>query len=143
MDRLYMMGYDVWGDGDDEATHLHDCRTSEKYAAGEWFVWDEAGQAVASLIVFKNRYQLASGCYGIGSVATAPDQRGQGYASALIKAVVEWLAERDQARAVYLHSDIEPAFYRRLGFECVQPGSHCMVNKLNDSVSVAPIPDYF
>lgn len=143
MDRLYMMGYDAWGDGDDEATHLDDCRTSEKYAAGEWFVWDEAGQAVASLIVFKNRYQLASGCYGIGSVATAPDQRGQGYASALINAVVGLLAERDQARAVYLHSDIEPAFYRQLGFEYLQSDSRCMVRTIGAPVSLNCIPDYF
>ncbi|PTY37930.1 hypothetical protein BGP77_15840 [Saccharospirillum sp. MSK14-1] len=143
MDRLYQMGYDAWGDGDDMATHLRDCRTSEKYASGEWFVWDHQGQAVASLIVFHDRYRLPGGCYGIAAVATDPDYRRQGYASDLVNAVVAWLIERNQARAVYLHSDIDPLFYRRLGFECVATGSCCMVRIIHPDFSQGDIPDYF
>lgn len=143
MDAVYLMGFDAWGDGDDVATHLQACRSSAKYAAGQWFVLDVDGQAVASLIVYQQRYRLPPDCYGIGSVATSPGQRRRGYAAALIKAVVAQLVNERQAKAVLLHTDIGLEFYRRLGFEPVAPDSHCMVRKARSEVSVDVIPDYF
>jgi predicted GNAT family acetyltransferase len=52
---------------------------------------------------------------GIGSVFTAEAHRGRGAASALLRAV---LAEAQEAgdEAALLYSDIDPAFYARLGF---------------------------
>jgi GNAT superfamily N-acetyltransferase len=52
---------------------------------------------------------------GIGAVFTRSDERGRGYASALLGALL------DQERAAghdlaFLFSDIHPAFYERLGF---------------------------
>jgi hypothetical protein len=57
--------------------------------------------------------QLAA--VGIGAVFTPPEQRGRGYASAMLAMVL------DEARAAgndlaYLFSDIHPAFYAQLGF---------------------------
>jgi len=142
MDRLYLMGYDVWSDDDDAETYLNGCRHSNKYAAGEWFVWDVDGEPVASLIVFSDDYQLDPGCYGIGSVATDPQHRGQGYASALLKAVVSVLAER-QPKAIFLHSDIDPAFYQRFGFELQAADGRCMMLVIEPGFQYQRLPDYF
>lgn len=142
MDAIYRMGYDVWGDGDDISTHLNDCRSSEKYAAGDWFVWDLDGQPVASLIVFHQRYRLPEHCFGLGAVATEPAFRRRGYASALIEAVVAVLAER-QAQAIYLHSDIDPAFYQRLGFQPIGDNPSCLRKDLHPSFRSDVVPDYF
>jgi hypothetical protein len=52
---------------------------------------------------------------GIGAVFTPPAQRGHGYASALVEALVA-RAQREGALLASLFSEIGPAFYERLGF---------------------------
>ncbi len=53
--------------------------------------------------------------FGIGAVFTPPEDRGHGYASAMLGAALD--AERAAGVDVaYLFSDIHPAFYERLGF---------------------------
>ena len=52
---------------------------------------------------------------GIGAVFTPPEQRGRGYASALIEELVS-RARRDGALLASLFSEIGSAFYERLGF---------------------------
>ncbi|WP_108124096.1 GNAT family N-acetyltransferase [Saccharospirillum mangrovi] len=143
MHRLYMMGYDAWGDGDTKAEHLLACETSEKYRAGEWFVWDLDGQPVASLLVLQQRYKLPPGSIGLAAVATDPDCRRRGYAYALIEAVINHFVEQQNTQAVFLHSDIDLNFYRRLGFEVAAPGSHCMVKKIATDFHFDQLPDYF
>jgi len=52
---------------------------------------------------------------GIGAVFTPPEQRGRGYATALIGALLD--AERAAGTDLaFLFTDIHPAFYERLGF---------------------------
>lgn len=138
-----MMGFDVWGDGDTQAEHLHACRTSAKYQAGDWFVWELAGEPVASLLVLQDRYQLPPGCVGLAAIATEPAYRRRGFASALIEAVVDHLSQQNGIQAVFLHSDIDPDFYRPLGFEAAAPNSHCLVRKLLADVHFDQLPDYF
>lgn len=143
MDSLYAMGYDVWGQGDDLPTHLHDCRTSPKYQAGEWYVLVDDQQPLSSLIVYRHGYHLPSGCVGIGSVATAADQRRQGYASKLVSVVSELLLAESECHAIFLHSDIGAEFYRQLGYQPVMEDSACMVRKTSPDVYLERIPDYF
>ena len=53
--------------------------------------------------------------FGIGAVFTPPEERGRGYASAMLGAVLD--AERAAGIDIaYLFSDIHPVFYERLGF---------------------------
>jgi predicted N-acetyltransferase YhbS len=52
---------------------------------------------------------------GIGAVFTPPEQRGRGYASALIEHLVA-RAQRDGALLASLFSEIGAGFYERLGF---------------------------
>ena len=76
------------------------------------------GELVASC----KRYQRELRCgertfraAGIGAVFTPEAERGRGYATALLGALLD--AERASGTdLVYLFSDIHPAFYERLGF---------------------------
>ena len=52
---------------------------------------------------------------GIGAVFTPPEQRGKGYASALVEELVS-RAQRDGALLASLFSEIGAPFYERLGF---------------------------
>jgi predicted N-acetyltransferase YhbS len=52
---------------------------------------------------------------GIGAVFTRPSARGRGVATTLVRAVLEEARDLGYAAAL-LYSDIEPAFYARLGF---------------------------
>jgi len=52
---------------------------------------------------------------GLAAVFTPPDQRGRGYATALVEQLVE-AERRAGALAAALFSEIGPSFYERLGF---------------------------
>jgi GNAT superfamily N-acetyltransferase len=55
---------------------------------------------------------------GIGAVFTPPEQRGRGYAAALIERLLE-AEQRDGIELAALFSEIAPAFYERFGFHAV------------------------
>src|SRR6185437_6823643 len=57
---------------------------------------------------------------GIGAVFTAPEARGQGVASTLVQAVLDEARDLGYAAAL-LYTDIDPAFYARLGFVPLSP----------------------
>ncbi|OIM22425.1 GNAT family N-acetyltransferase [Oenococcus oeni] len=52
---------------------------------------------------------------GIGSVSTNPVHRNQGYATIMLK---QFMASYPSCN-FFLFSDIDPSFYRRLGFQTV------------------------
>ena len=80
LDAVYMMGFDVWADGNSAAKYLEGCRASPKYKAGTWYVLEQKNVLVSSLIV----YRLGPARFGIGSIATPNHLRKMGYASDLI-----------------------------------------------------------
>lgn len=117
MDSIYIMGFDVWGDGASELTYLEGCRASPKYARGTLHVLENGeGIAVSSLIVYHLEPAAGRPVLGIGSVATAPSARRQGHASRLIEGVVQSMGADT---IVLLHSDVAPQIYERLGFEAL------------------------
>lgn len=126
MDVIYSMGFDVWGDGQSLQNYLMDCRQSSKYQSGTWQMLCINDEPVSSLIVYENQFGLSKNCYGIGSVATAPVHRRRGYAAHLISEITQRLLSQQKANAIYLHSDIDTDFYRKLGFESVGV-SGCMI----------------
>lgn len=52
MDRIYMMGFDAWGEGSNQDDYLSGCRSSPKYAQGKWFVLEHDQELLSSLIVY-------------------------------------------------------------------------------------------
>ena len=149
-DSIYMMGYDVWSDGADEVTYLEGCRASPKYASGSWYVLEDKEKLLSSLIV----YDMRNGIYGIGSIATPVSLRKNGFASELLKNVLDHITIKSGANSVfYLYSDVGPEFYKRFQF-CPVPDkfqnhspSICMVRpseivqKIMDCAIT--VPSYF
>ncbi len=141
LDEIYRMGFDVWGDGAGETEYLRACRGSPKYEKGRWFVLEERGNLLSSLIL----YDFGEGQFGLGSIATPPAVRSQGYASKLILGIVDEVTGWQKENNLFLYSDIKPAFYEKLGFTPLPPE----LQKYKDSTCMIhgnvrkPIPDYF
>lgn len=53
--------------------------------------------------------------FGIGSITTTMNDRRKGYASLLIKKVVDEL-QKQRNKPIILYSDINTLFYKKLGF---------------------------
>tara|TARA_R110002096_G_scaffold299503_6_gene494230 strand:- start:155523 stop:155957 length:435 start_codon:yes stop_codon:yes gene_type:complete len=144
MIRIYMMGFDVWRDTLDAANYLQSCQGSKKYQAGTWFVLESGAALLASMLVYQSGYALPANAIGFGSIATAPESRGQGFGSALIRGV---LAQHSSTSAIYLHSDIGSSFYEQFGFVAIfetHPGTMCMVRQQSPTSSPSPVaPRYF
>lgn len=142
LDAVYSMGFDVWGNGLVFEDYLTECRNSKKYRQGRWFVMENAELGLcASLTV----YELGDRTLGIGSIATRPDLRGRGFASALLTKALSRL-DREGASRIFLYSDIAHTFYERFGFQALDrkhqspPGSVCMVRG-TDGDSLIRNPD--
>lgn len=142
LEAVYLMGFDVWGDGLSRGDYLLNCRNSSKYKLGTWYLLEKERKPVASLIVYSGHFGLAENCYGIGSVATSPEERGKGFASFLIQAVTEELLYRDNGEVVFLHSDIGIEFYQKLGYVLIPP-SNCLYRKSTQVKYDGPVPEYF
>lgn len=122
-----------------EEDYLESCRTSVKYKHGIWYVGYANEQPVTSLIL----YSFTN--YGIGSVATNPNDRGKGYAKQLIQGILEEKA----GETIFLYSDIASQFYEKIGFQALElekqpnlasclmvyPKLSCIVNQV--------LPNYF
>ncbi|MBY0385346.1 GNAT family N-acetyltransferase [bacterium] len=146
-DPIFMMGFDAWAEGS-ESDYLNTCRTSPKYAHGDWYVLEnENGAIISSLIVYK----FGSGEYGIGSIATVKNLRRQGNASKLISDVLEQIEKESPKATLFLYSDIIPDFYERFGFVQLPLTAQryktttCMVRGKDTKKFLAPetTPEYF
>jgi N-acetylglutamate synthase-like GNAT family acetyltransferase len=139
--QIYMMGYDTWGKAETKEAYLAECQGSSKYQRGIWWVLSDQETLFSSLIV----YNLEDNCLGIGSVATDPIYRHKGHASSLLKAFIE-THSNDK---LLLFSDIDPAFYEKIGFNKIhkdrQPyqGTTLMYYPQNFVVKDSQIPHYF
>lgn len=111
MDAVFMMGFDVWGDGLPETEYLSECHDSIKYKRGVWHVLDIDGLISSSLIT----YQLAPKVMGIGSIATVPEKRKNGFAAKLVAAVIRNFGN-DGIKHFLLYTEVGTAYYENFGF---------------------------
>ena len=102
----------------------------------------EHQKILSSLIVYQGVFGLEDGSCGLGSVATPPELRGKGYASKLINMIKNELLQNQNNTALFLHSDIDKTFYRRLGFT-VTEGSDCMYITSDGRAFKGTLPRYF
>ena len=116
----------IWGGGLDEGKfqvfqrRLADsAEASGRYRLLGWFEG-------ARLLSAMKAYDLPGSCarrplkvFGIGAVYTPPELRRRGYAAAMLRAAMEE-HRRQGAQAAVLFSDIEIAYYERLGFRAVE-----------------------
>ena len=122
LDAIYRMGYDAWGDGRTLEDYLAACRASKKYAAGVWWVHpQDDGMLASALLTHEIPLPTGAPAIGLGSIATAPDMRGQGHASRLIREVLSRHEHAAGTEVFFLFSDIAPKFYERFGFVALRP----------------------
>ncbi len=121
-EAIYRLGYDAWGEGLELDGYLAACRASPKYAAGAWWVLaHEDGFIESALLAHEIPLPSGAPAIGLGSIATAPELRGQGHASRLIAEVIRRYEATAATEVFFLFADISPAFYERFGFAPVQP----------------------
>lgn len=111
LDQVYLMGEDVWSDGASTEQYLNGCRTSSKYKQGQFKILTDDHRLLSSLII----YDLSLERLGIGSIATPPQYRKNGYASKLVLLAMEQAVSMGKID-FFLFSDIGPEFYEKLGF---------------------------
>ena len=155
LDQVFMLGFDVWSDGQSSCDYIASCRSSAKYQQGAWHVLHDGETILAALILYDAGFGLPTDACGIGSLATMPALRNNGMASALLSGVLSGI-DANAPGSIYLFADIEPAFYERFGF--IRAGASltatakgptvdaiCMVRPIADtSISMpARLPDYF
>jgi predicted acetyltransferase len=114
MERVFMMGFDAWGESSSREDYLASCRKSPKYAQGKWFVLEQEHELLSSLIVYS--LDSENSVFGIGSIATPEQHRRKGYASNLLQSTMEHFQAHSPGATFLLYSDISAGFYERLGF---------------------------
>jgi len=141
---IYRMGFYAWSDGKSLEEYIEKCTESKKYKSGTWYVLANENILVSSLIVYESVFKIPKGFCGIGTVATAIEHRNKGFSTHLINGVCENLKAQGFS-GVYLHTDIGPAFYERLGFFRASVDSQdCMLRLFSEFKSQEnEIPDYF
>ncbi len=103
MEVVYMMGYDVWGENISSQDYIAMCNESSKYKRGIWYALEESNtkNLLCSLIVYKLNPSENMIVRGIGSIATPKPLRNRGYASFLIKEVINQLERNDQCDLIF------------------------------------------
>lgn len=105
-----------------------------------WWVLEEQGRVVCCLRLYAldwRRGEETRRGYGLGGVATLPEARRRGHASALCAAACE-AAEAEGAGVGLLYSAIPPAFYERIGFRVV-PATSPRCERLVDLAASGPV----
>lgn len=116
----------IWGGGlDDGRFQLFQRRLADAPEAADRYRllgWFEDGTLLSAM----KAYDLRGSCarrplqlFGVGAVFTPPPLRRQGHAAAMLRAAMDHYRGRG-AQAAVLFSDIEAAYYERLGFYPVE-----------------------
>ena len=141
LDRIYAMGYDVWGGDKTYQEYLEECRSSVKYKKGTWYILIVDGEVVSSCIL----YNLTVNTLGIGSLATVSEKRGLGYASTILNEILN--CKKDYL--YFLWSDIATTLYESVGFTVFEAiyqthkGSSLMYYPSNYKIDFDNLPNYF
>lgn len=134
--ELAAFGYDTWGKGATLDAFLAADRLDPDTRRGErWYMRDVASEKVSVLNVLR----LARGVVGIASVATSPRRRGKGFASLLVRAVIELLRIEDPNTRFLLFAEGRPEMYERLGFRLLPEGDQHFKPALAMATGDAPL----
>ncbi len=116
----------IWGGGLDEARfQLFQRRLADAPEAVDRYRllgWFEDGRLLSAM----KAYDLTGSCaqrelrlFGVGAVFTPPPLRRQGHAAAMLRAAMDEYRQRG-AQAAILFSDIDVAYYQRLGVRVLE-----------------------
>jgi GNAT superfamily N-acetyltransferase len=121
--ELSSFGYDAWSSGRSLAEFVASDPIDPDTRRGErWFLQNRDGEKVSVLNVLR----FTRGLMGIASVATRPSYRGKGFASLLLRAVMELLLIEDPSTRFLLFAEGHSEMYERLGFRALPDADqHC------------------
>jgi N-acetylglutamate synthase-like GNAT family acetyltransferase len=78
-----------------------------------WVLVDEQNNILSSL----ETYEMKNSVFGIASVCTPKQNRGKGFASFLLKEVIQKILNSKFKAKFLLFSEVEPKIYKNLGFK--------------------------
>ena len=124
---VYFRGiHPIWGGGLDEGRfQLFQRRLADAPEARDRYRllgWIEDGQLLSAMKAYDLQGTGARRpllLFGVGAVFTPPPLRRKGYAAAMLRAAMDEYRQRG-AQAAVLFSDIEVAYYERLGFHLLE-----------------------
>ena len=126
LESIYRESHALWGSGLSAEDYLGlwreltDTEWARRHAG--MYVWhDDAGQVLSSVKLYRPELRVGDRvCRAtiISALFTPSAHRGCGHASRLVEAVLAHAHERGDPLAL-LFSDIDPEFYRRLGFRAL------------------------
>jgi GNAT superfamily N-acetyltransferase len=106
-------GYDAWGEGRPPEQFVADYAIDKNHVRGVRYLLEvPTGNPVANL----NTLRFSQGLVGIASLSVDPKHRRKGYASALVRAVMELFRMENPGVRFVLFSEVNPTMYERLGF---------------------------
>lgn len=128
LSQIYNQTWPIWSDGLERGSYERYNRAQMATPWGKTHLDRLALLDGGTVLASAKRYRLTLRvgaedipCLGIGAVFTPPDLRGRGHAGVLIERMIEQAAG-DGAGMALLFSEIDPAFYARLGFEPIPIG---------------------
>ncbi len=117
--QAFAQVHPIWSHDPDAAVHLQKRLVSVQHLRATWFVTEDAGQVVCSLGAYPFRLFGPDGdrpARAFGAVFTPEAHRGHGHAAKLIRWVRDYYAAQGELDFI-LYSDIDPAYYQKLGFQ--------------------------
>lgn len=107
------LGFDAWGDGQTEEAFLASYEGDQAHLQGVAYMLELLDGTLVSAL---NTVRLSRNRVLLARVATAPNHRRQGYATMLLKAVMELVQAQGSEVRFLLLAEVEPEFYERVGF---------------------------
>ena len=109
---LFREGYKEWPKNRTYEQYCADNAKEDAY--GTRFILEDNGEIISSLILLTLKDVAGRKAYGIGSVLTPKPHAGKGYATELLNTCLR--REVPEGAFLFLFSDINPDFYKRLNF---------------------------
>lgn len=106
-------GYDAWGRKTTIDEFIASYDSDENFRRGVSYLFERFD---GTLCAKMTSIPFARGIVGFASVATKPEERGKGYASVLVQAVMGLSRHEDPRTRFLLFSEVSPVMYERLGF---------------------------
>jgi GNAT superfamily N-acetyltransferase len=106
-------GFDAWGEGRSLEDFIESYKTDRNHNRGTRYLLELAdGELVANV----NTLRFGRELIGLASLSVDPTYRRRGYASLLLKAVMELFRQENPLTRFLLFSEVSPEVYAKLGF---------------------------
>jgi len=109
---LFQEGYKEWSKNRTFEQYCID--NSKDDAIGTRYVIEENGEIVCSIIIMRLKTINGKNVYGLGSILTLNNHRGNGYGIELVKKCINLITT--DTTLIFLYSDINPCYYEKLRF---------------------------